>query len=379
MKEFLHLLDDLPETIWFELGDDQLFLDEIDLFAEINTEFDFKTPLSKESFPLLEELGEKIMSKSYVIIDKALSAKLEKAADNINIAKQFNTIGSQILAIPKNTLGYKSGEVVGKILSTRITIEGTSYSAKNLHVISRDKTMMDKLTTLVSENSLTQDSTNYTALAVAYYHYRYDSKISFSDWIDILSKLDLKNSQHSNYLAQILNKNLTAAELKTIVDQINGVNIMASTSPVNSAFHKIREIGLKGMQRGAVGAVNRRFVREVVNRMGDNVPAFLHTTAGQKALEGLLPALAIVAIQFDSQNKIPYKAQIEQVATVALDDWAGNGMSMLVDGITDLIEPFLDEYRRAAEGMSAPEIAQDFEDDDFPTVRAPEKVAVRSM
>ena len=133
-------------------------------------------------------------------------------------------------------------------------------------------------------------------------------------------------------------------------------------SPAKTALQKMKEIGLRGAQTGVVGAINRRFVRAVTDQLGDACPDILKTAIGQKALEGLLPGLIMFAAQYDTSNRIPYKDQIVKVAEVAFEDWSRDGMSQLTDVVFNLIEPFIEEYRQAAESMQlTEEEVDDFE------------------
>lgn len=376
MKEFHETTSylDLPDNLWFEV-DDLLNDWDSDLFSELNIEMclslDDKNNLTiHEITPVLSSFKESEMIKeeSKTVIKLEESAKLAKVAQILDVKNSFNLINTSIMSLPKNKYSLLSGVTIGKLMGTRVSIDGQYYQAKNLFAATlahKGDYTLNKIGTIVTETILNNDGFNLVCLK--FIHENFAPNIEFDRWVTIISNLDLTQADQYQFLQELItSRYLSATTIEALYSKYTSkpVGVVMASSPGRTAFNKMKEIAIKGGQRGVIGTINQRFVREITSRFGDSLPAFFHGTAGQKSLEGLLPALVMVAIEFDINNKMPYKDQIRKIAENALEHWAGDGAALLTEGIMDLAGPYLEEYRAAAASLElteTPEAEEDFE------------------
>jgi hypothetical protein len=391
VKEFLasNNFSDLPDEAWFDI--DSVFDDwDTDLFSELN--LDVRVSFDKDNNLTIHEITPVLSSlkESYMIhkdlktfLSRSDSEKIDRVAAKVDIINSFKTLNSGIYALPKNQYKLPSGQNIGKVMQTKVNRNGIAVTAKNLSIAEqahKNDWNLIKVGTITSEVGLTKDAFNLATLK--FIHSNYAPNISFERWLELIDSLDTTHPDHSRLHQELIhNRHLDSSTIEALYKELKvkksaGVKM---ASPAGNAFAKIKDIGLKGAQRGVVGSINRRFVREVTAKFGNSLPQFFHTVPGQKALEGLLPALALIAIQFDVSNKIPYKAAVEKVATVALDDWAGDGAALLTDGILDFVGPFLDEYRQAAASLELTETSEEEEEFEEPSVPSTSRQRERAL
>lgn len=152
-------------------------------------------------------------------------------------------------------------------------------------------------------------------------------------------------------------------QLETVNQDIKTMNEPNLLDRAKSGGKIVLEASKKGAIKGTINAANKAVIVTIEEKLGEKYPDLLKTPAGRAALQLMIPAMLLMAMEFDTNDYIPAKDHVRAAAEMAVEGASAEAIEEVFSLLFEHAMPLIKAYASVGERIEdeTRQISEDFD------------------